>query len=354
MQKFNCRIEFYLLKIELGNCTTRDILLCLTLVIDFYYESDFYCKRQLVARIAIGGNMFDEIEKLAYCPDCNKNVPHCRRMTGPLSGLLQALRIGPWFCFNCQRKRLILPTVRHGAQEYRNDQPSDPVDSNTPQLWSYPRPASKLSGSVEMAESDFDDNDELPNSLDSDLDVGDVMPTPEPRGGHGGSQTLNDHGSQIQPEAQSDSKISLVIDEESTHHVDVTRGSSFVLEEADRTKSTVSDSRSERHKHSESETLLEAEPVGNFIKERSLVLRSTRMDRFTEKFRDSVVDRILAGKVTISSLVADGDYCESELESWIADKAKRQEGKTDTLDLDAGSQWSEQRREGGRGPLDPC
>ena len=87
----------------------------------------------------------------------------------------------------------------------------------------------------------------------------------------------------------------------------------------------MADSQSKHTADAEAEEIPIAEPIGNFIRDRSLVLNSTRIHRFTEKFRDSVVDRILAGKVSISSLTADGQYCESELKSWIADKAKRQE-----------------------------
>ena len=101
----------------------------------------------------------------------------------------------------------------------------------------------------------------------------------------------------------------------------------------------------------ESEEIVEAEPVGNFIKDRSLSLKATRIYRFTEKYRDSVVDRILAGKIKISTLTSDGMYTEAELVSWIADKAKRQNKKIETLELDTDPRWSEQRRKSGYGPF---
>jgi len=79
-----------------------------------------------------------------------------------------------------------------------------------------------------------------------------------------------------------------------------------------------------------------AEPVGNFIRDQSLVVEATRLKRFTEKYRDALVDRILSGKTQVSWLIADGKYTEAELTSWIADKARRQTAEKDpAIELDA-------------------
>ena len=79
-----------------------------------------------------------------------------------------------------------------------------------------------------------------------------------------------------------------------------------------------------------------AEPVGNFIKEKSLAVNATRLKRFTEKYRDALVDRIMSGKARMSWLIADGKYTEAELVSWIDDKAKRESSdQGETIELNA-------------------
>lgn len=67
-------------------------------------------------------------------------------------------------------------------------------------------------------------------------------------------------------------------------------------------------------------------PVGNFIKnEKSLVVRMTRLLRFSEKYRDSVVERILHGDLTISDIRHEKDLSEREVLDWIADRVYRLE-----------------------------
>jgi hypothetical protein len=60
-------------------------------------------------------------------------------------------------------------------------------------------------------------------------------------------------------------------------------------------------------------------------------MKSTRMHRVSEKYRDSVVDRILAGKVTISELDQTDEYTEAELVCWIADRFKRMNQQLEDL-----------------------
>lgn len=68
------------------------------------------------------------------------------------------------------------------------------------------------------------------------------------------------------------------------------------------------------------------ESVGNFIKsEKSLVLRQTRLLRFSEKYRDAVVDRLLYGDATVSELRYEKNLSERELLDWVADRMERLE-----------------------------
>jgi len=276
--------------------------------------------------------MLNEIRKLAYCSGCGKNVPHRRKVEGVVDGLLQALRIGPWFCLHCEQKRMVLPAVRGYAADDLNVLPEAPNDFNKQEIWSSSGPVA--AESVDRSEWDFSGgfDDEQHDTIDeSVLSQGDRSNGGLSRRG----QTRDSYKPQLQHDTQIGPKVSLVADGQQAEQVDISsRRPSIILEEADRRSSAVRDS--ERDSQFESEVVTEAEPVGNFIKDQSLVLQSARLHRFTEKFRDSVVDRILAGKVSIGSLTADGDYSESELLSWIADKARRQEDKTDGLELDSG------------------
>ena len=100
--------------------------------------------------------MSDEIQKYAYCSDCSKNVPHCRTLNGQhqraFRWVLELLRIGPWYCLHCQRKRLVRPSVRGDAADYKIVQPNDPVDPNKPAIWS----SSCLGNDDYVDESDLD------------------------------------------------------------------------------------------------------------------------------------------------------------------------------------------------------
>ena len=265
--------------------------------------------------------MLNQILKLAYCPSCGKNVAHRRRVDGVFDGLMQTLRIGPWVCLHCLRKRILLPAVRRDAADNLAVHPSDLVDSEKPEVWAPSRPA----GAEVMKSSKWDSVDEIDgqeqlNSLDENFVNGGV----DFNSGLSVEQTQDNHDAQVQPEIQVGSETSLVSDEQLAKVNVSSKPRVLILEEASRKNSAVPNSQSSRTDKFESE-VPEAEPVGNFIKDQSLVLKSTRLDRFTEKFRDSVVKRILTGQVSISSLTADGAYCESELVSWIADKAKRQD-----------------------------
>ncbi len=68
------------------------------------------------------------------------------------------------------------------------------------------------------------------------------------------------------------------------------------------------------------------EADGNFIVgDLSLVRRSVKNSRYTEKFRDSVVDRLMAGHATLESIRRELEVRESDLLGWIADQMRRQQ-----------------------------
>lgn len=69
------------------------------------------------------------------------------------------------------------------------------------------------------------------------------------------------------------------------------------------------------------------EVIGNFLKtDQSLVHRSQLRQRFSTHFRDSLVDRLLAGGVTLAQLKAEQQVSEREILDWIADRLRRAEG----------------------------
>lgn len=76
-----------------------------------------------------------------------------------------------------------------------------------------------------------------------------------------------------------------------------------------------------------------AVPVGNFLKsDKSLVNRKHRLERFSEKYRDAVVRRILNGTATISQIRNDKRLSETEVAEWIADLFDRRQKRIDDLE----------------------
>ena len=77
-----------------------------------------------------------------------------------------------------------------------------------------------------------------------------------------------------------------------------------------------------------------AESVGNFIKtDSSLLMKSNRLQRYSEKYRDAVVRRILSGASSIKQVRDEKQLSESEVTDWIADLFERQQQKIDSLQL---------------------
>ena len=101
-----------------------------------------------------------------------------------------------------------------------------------------------------------------------------------------------------------------------------------------RSTDTESTSRSDSEEARDDEV---AQPVGNFLKsDQSLVMRSTRLKRFTEKYRDSIVRRLLSGTST-SQIRQEKDITEGELTDWIADLFDRMQVRLDALENTIGS-----------------
>lgn len=61
-----------------------------------------------------------------------------------------------------------------------------------------------------------------------------------------------------------------------------------------------------------------SEQIGNFIRsDGSLVLRKKRSSRYSQKFREGVVFRLLGGKTNIAQLTTELKVTESDLMAWV-------------------------------------
>lgn len=90
------------------------------------------------------------------------------------------------------------------------------------------------------------------------------------------------------------------------------------------------DGHSKQRLRSESGT--EFESAGNYIKgEQSLVMRDKRATRFSQKYRDGVVLRILSGATTMAQIRQELEISESDVVGWIASLYFRKEAKIDEL-----------------------
>ena len=62
------------------------------------------------------------------------------------------------------------------------------------------------------------------------------------------------------------------------------------------------------------------EPIGNFLRsDGSLVMRKKRSSRYTQKFREGVVDRLLNGRTSIGQLTIELEVSEADLLAWVGD-----------------------------------
>ena len=274
--------------------------------------------------------MSKEIEKLGYCVRCDENVAHRRGKAKGLrefvGDLLQRLHLGRWHCVQCQNARYFLPFASEGTVDYQIDEPND-----TENAW-------KLDGPTRLAVG-ADDFSEDWGPADRVVSESDQNPQLVPYSAHEARAIESSNDAQrgdfldlfdfskedvFCREPEDDLFCEEREDESVLAAVEDSTVSGELIVESPR---DVSDQRSE---------FVVAEPVGNFIKDRSLVVEATRLKRFTEKYRDALVDRILSGKTQVSWLIADGKYTEAELTSWIADKARRQTAEQDpAIELDA-------------------
>jgi transposase-like protein len=72
--------------------------------------------------------------------------------------------------------------------------------------------------------------------------------------------------------------------------------------------------------------------AGNFLRnDQSLVMRTVRSDRFTDKFRDGVVQRILNGSTTIADVRQQHHLTEQDVIAWMKDSFDRKQKRVDEL-----------------------
>ena len=77
-------------------------------------------------------------------------------------------------------------------------------------------------------------------------------------------------------------------------------------------------------------------PIGNYIKsEKSLVMRSRRLLRFSEKYRDAIVQQLLNREFSMLEIKTKHDLTDAELVDWIADRFQRLEQQLDDLHLNS-------------------
>jgi transposase-like protein len=74
------------------------------------------------------------------------------------------------------------------------------------------------------------------------------------------------------------------------------------------------------------------ERAGNFLKsEHSLLMQDRRASKFSQKFREGTVMKILAGKTTIREVQQDLDVTETDLILWIREMMKRKDHRIGEL-----------------------
>jgi len=270
--------------------------------------------------------MSKEILKHGYCASCDENVTHRRGRAKGLrevvGGLLQKLQLGRWHCVQCQSSRYFLPFVNKGTVDYQIQDPSDALNLGK----------QNVGPSLVVDANDFSEDWGPSDSLGEDQ----------------GRRLLHRSAQETQTTESSQKALrGELLDpfDFSKEAVFCRRSEDDLFCEknedalgmaggiSDNRKSTVEP---QRRGNVQGAGFVVAEPVGNFIKDQSLVVEATRLKRFTEKYRDALVDRILSGKAQISWLIADGKYTEAELVSWIADKERRETAEPDAaIELNA-------------------
>lgn len=283
--------------------------------------------------------MSQKSKQAAYCTNCTKNVPHLRTTNGPVAtfcchwfgGMLDLLRIGPWYCLHCEKKSWVLPLTNEDAADYRIVDPLDMSSDGKSSIWF--NAGAKVSSAKMDADQQSNPGSMNPNhspstnasesDLNSSKSEAHVLKNPTCENIRFSNQNLN-------------SKSAMMLDQDQyaldTSNRPIDRGN----EEFGSAAELESLLRIDDMARQSENQMPEAESVGNFIKDRSLILRSTRMHRVSEKYRDSIVERILSGKVSISQLTGSGEYTEGELISWIADRVKRLSARLEMLEDENG------------------
>lgn len=83
---------------------------------------------------------------------------------------------------------------------------------------------------------------------------------------------------------------------------------------------------------SASESISNSQAVGNYLKnEQSLVMRDKRSNRYSQKFRDSTVARILSGATTIAQVRQELGVSEQDIVGWMANVALKKQERIDEL-----------------------
>lgn len=81
-----------------------------------------------------------------------------------------------------------------------------------------------------------------------------------------------------------------------------------------------------------SDRLTESERIGNYIRtESSLVLRKKRAGRYSKKYREGVVVRLVTGKTNVAQLIVELNVTENDLMAWIAELIENRDNRIDEL-----------------------
>ena len=90
------------------------------------------------------------------------------------------------------------------------------------------------------------------------------------------------------------------------------------------------DTKSSKAESSSNETAQAS--AGNYLRnDKSLVMRSARSDRFTDKFKEGIVQRILQGTTTIADVREQHYLTEQDVIAWMKQSFDRKQKRIDDL-----------------------
>jgi hypothetical protein len=222
------------------------------------------------------------IRKSGYCNLCLKNVPHTLRLSMLRAldrfafGLFSLLRLGSWYCEGCEKRSTFLPAYRKGVSEFYGIENPD-----------------------EKAKRQK------------------IRKQKEARHKHLQKQKEKQHSAE--PALNSDSEITRVDKAELLSGPHRKRRGSNPSEKPKTDDQSLNDTVRETAPQ---------EPIGNVLRtDESLLVRKARASRFTEKFRDSVVKRILSGQATIGQMRHELKLSERDLLDWIAESNREKDDR---------------------------